>query len=170
VEEMKTGTLKELDVKPGDVVECVTGSWHTSKGQRYTINSECDILNYSNGKTNESTFRLIPRATHEPKTWAEMTPEEKGALLLAHHEGADIEVWVVDHDFSGWLPARKPRWHDCLCYRVRPEPVRGVVTMAGYIDRGYFHVRSGVNDTHRITFDLIDGEPDCDSIKMERIT
>jgi hypothetical protein len=23
--------------------------------------------------------------------------------------------------------------------------------------------------THRITFDLIDGEPDCDSIKMEKL-
>lgn len=26
-----------------------------------------------------------------------------------------------------------------------------------------------MNHTHRITFDLIDGKPDCGSIKMEKI-
>jgi hypothetical protein len=166
---MQTGTLKELDVKPGDVVEWIKYEHvglHTLdfvSGGDFVFDTRRGPFTHNVNDPDE--FRIISRAT--PKTWAEMTPEEKGALLLAHHENPGSVEFLFNEE---WTVLKGLGWLDDMRYRVRPEPVREVVTMAGYIDRGYFHVRSGVNDTHRITFDLIDGEPDCDSIKMERIT
>ena len=59
------------------------------------------------------------------KLWKDMTPEEKGALLLAYHEGKVIEhtLWSG----NGWFEIRKDYegrvgWYDDLAYRVKPEP------------------------------------------------
>lgn len=115
--------------------------------------------------------------TDNPKTWGEMTDAEKGALLLAHHEGKVIEY----HNFYG-------KWKTCFsgacvpfrdsgtAYRVRPEPKRETVTMfgadfgKGKTIRWAYSMSGHIGpDTHRITFQTIDGEPDCNSIRMERI-
>jgi hypothetical protein len=167
---MKIGTLQELNLKPGDVVECVTAKTKAfTPGCRYKVFEKRGLVKVHDDDgypvhSSTSEFQLV---TGQPLTWAEMTPEEKGALLLARHEGKVIEYW---QEPVGWLDVTTVcSWSDQYAYRVRPEPVREVVTMAGYIDRGYFHVRSGVNDTHRITFDLINGKPDCSSIKMEKL-
>lgn len=104
----------------------------------------------------------------KPKKWGEMTPEEKGALLLAHHEGKEIQFLS---SYRGWEEA-EPRWSAWLPYRVKPEPKRETVTL---LTAHYFGWVAeppqyrGDSDTHRITFDLIDGEPDCTSIRMEKI-
>ena len=95
--------------------------------------------------------------------WKDMTPEEKGALLLAHHEGQVIEVWS-----SGWRETQ-PSWCDRLAYRVKPEPYRKqVVLYFGELRVGALVSRVRT-DTHRITFDLVGGKPDCNSVKMEKI-
>ena len=95
--------------------------------------------------------KIVAEWTDQPKLWRDMTPEEKGALLLAHHEGKVIEA----NEGDGWFDAH-PYWAPNSAYRVRPEPKREVAKL--YAQPGY-----------RITFDLVDGEPDCASIKMERI-
>jgi hypothetical protein len=154
---MQTGTLKELDVKPGDVVECVYGGPNAESGRKYTINDYGDIKYYATGDTNVSHFRLISRASEAPKTWAEMTPEEKGALLLAHHEGKVIEVYGGN---GWWSPCNL--WADEDAYRIRPEPVREVVKLAVWRNEGHFYEDVG-------TIEIVDGIPDCDSINMERI-
>ena len=59
-----------------------------------------------------------PDAT--PKLWRDMTPEEKGALLLAHHEGRVIEVWRYDDKWVG----TEPHWNGFNFYRVKPAPPR----------------------------------------------
>ena len=109
--------------------------------------------------------------TDTPKLWRDMTPEEKGALLLAHHEGKVIEYaepdypkdWLVDYYFD---PEKEPT----LCYRVRPEPKRETVTLYGQqVTNPHYNPHQCRHDTHRITFDLIDGKPDCASIKMEEL-
>ena len=79
----------------------------------------------------ESVSRLscpLDRDEDTPKLWGDMTPAEKGALLLAHHEGKVIEwnIPVSDHtgEIVGW------KWVECenvgyspkFAYRVRPEP------------------------------------------------
>ena len=80
-----------------------------------------------------------------PTLWADMTPEQKGARLLAKDREA---------------------------YRVNPEPKRETVTMSGY-NVGYWYFGSEClidRDTHQITFDTINGEPDCTTIRMDRLT
>jgi len=105
----------------------------------------------------------------DPIKWKDMTPEQKGALLLAHHEGKVIETyrsgwWIVDDD---------PSWIDYCAYRVKPETVVEVVTMYGGYKKGTGWVFSSTHQsdaTHLIKFSLINGEPNCESInKMEEL-
>jgi len=104
----------------------------------------------------------------EPKLWRDMTDAEKGALLLAHHEGKDIEAWLYGDKWK----VSPPEWDQHNAYRTKPEPKRETVALYG--SKGALWIFgpriSGAYDTHRITFNLIDGEPDTASIKMETIT
>ena len=102
----KTGTLKELGVKPGDVVE-----WLFNKST-HIITSKNIGLMYCND------YRIISRAAETPKLWHDMTPEEKGALLLAEHDSGDIE-----HHCDGmWVPKKKlQKFLAFHAYRVKPE-------------------------------------------------
>ena len=55
---------------------------------------------------------------------------------------------------------------------MKPEPERETVTLEGNNSKSLgwiFGSRHPQNTTHRITFDLIDGEPDYSSIKMEKL-
>lgn len=127
----KIGTLKELGVKPGDVVEYVQGynGWYPEfVGHKYTIDeygdpihNECEGKSFCGGCLHK--FRLISRAAETPKLWRDMTPEEKGALLLAHHEGNVIE-WVsggkVRRSDEGYTPC----WDDPYAYRIKPDRVK----------------------------------------------
>lgn len=107
------------------------------------------------------------------KVWKDMTPEEKGALLLAHHEGKEIEYWYSDG--SGWQtcfgnqePGRTPQF----AYRIKPEPKFELVEMGVINNRNGWQAYTcltKISPSHRITFNLIDGVPDCSSIKMEKL-
>lgn len=125
----KIGTLKELGVQPGDVVECVLGlsSASISIGGKYVIEIDptdgeisyrdddgdwCDLF--------EDVFRIISRATETTKLWRDMTPEEKCALLLAHHDGKVIE-WVSGGKVRRSNEGYTPLWGDIYAYRVKPE-------------------------------------------------
>lgn len=96
-----------------------------------------------------------------PKLWRDMTPEEKGALLLAHHEGKRIQIYT---NTEGWYTFEYGvTWADDCAYRVKPEPVKPVVeTVEVYGGKafGYWSFGSGSleDDTHKITLTLIDGE------------
>ena len=54
-----------------------------------------------------------------PKTWGEMTEAEKGALLLAHHEGKVIQTRAPDE--TSWVDIEPSFDGTTLAYRVRPE-------------------------------------------------
>ncbi len=155
----EVGTLKELDVKPGDVVECVRGKVYADTGYKYTVNAEYEVNGRKIENIDSSQFRIISRATQTPKLWRDMTDAEKGALLLAHHEGKVIEVWR--RGSGGW--ATFPEcFHENEAYRVRPEPKVEVVDV--------FWKRGETGYNHKIgTMNLIDGKPDCASIKMEEL-
>ena len=71
----------------------------------------------------------------------------------------------------GWVTC-EPQWRLHYPYRVKPQPpapvVETVTLLTGAVydwcaDRDY---QCGTKNTHRITFDLIDGVPDCASIRM----
>ena len=179
----KVGTLTELGLKEGDVVECLYSySFTRSKrlwieGKMYTAPNdgtlECDGTNPQ--RSSVSKFRIISRASQEPKTWGQMTDEEKGALLLAKHEGKVIE----------WLDTKgaSDNWMECpnIClwdgefdgigfaYRVKPEPVVETVVMYASDKMKGFGLCRGPNSVHKLTFKKIDGEIDYKTAKMVKL-
>jgi hypothetical protein len=173
-------TLKELDVKPGDVVQAKGGNF-----VKIAIGPSGEYLRASDMAGLNSTGRiwcLVSRATPpsdaepvtsytggSPSLWRDMTPEQKGALLLAHHEKpGSVEFWNV----TIWETLKGLGWMDDYAYRIKPEPKREAVTMVGGQANGwgfYQQQKRAINTTHRITFDTIDGKPDPASIKMEEL-
>lgn len=172
----EVGTLRELGVKPGDVVEWEGQKFTVMAGKPYDYYSgvwaSLEIPWKEGGKwisEAAENCRIISRASDTPKLWRDMTPEEKGALLLAHYEGKVIECWQFGHHF--WLEVIDPNFCEDCAYRVKPEPKVEVVT--GVYWREFNEPRIScmavTGATHIITFKVIDGEPDCASIKMEKI-
>ena len=165
---MKTvGTLKELDVKPGDVVE-----WRSGIAGVANFSYTVGIGNYgffvdaSDGKrlSGGTNWHIVSRSADTPKLWRDMTPEEKGALLLAHHEGRDLEYWR--RGSGGWASCPSLGIYDNKAYRIKHEPKVETVTIYGRPDVQWV-LEQCKHDTHKITFTTIDGKPDCASIKME---
>lgn len=110
----------------------------------------------------------------EYKTWGEMTREEKGELLLAHHDSKVIQSSLTANT---WHNISEPMWYNEQVYRVKPEPVVETVVMYGRNDRqgdaqdwtmGSASVPWTL-DTHKITFNVVDGVADCSSVKMEEV-
>ena len=168
------GTLEQLQAQIGDVVEGVTSPGiHTLGDPSGTGFSYVDENLDSLGT--QPRFKLISRANpdqSEPKQWQHMTPEEKGALLLAEHEGKVIEYFNGKH----WhvMPPHS-YWYTYQAYRIKPEPVRETVPLYGVVtDDGDVMFRKDVKPhkigaTLVITYEVEDGEPDCASVKMEKI-
>lgn len=109
-----------------------------------------------------------------PKTWGEMTPEEKGALLLAHHEQMQLELYsTLD---KVWQAVRSPSWSGHSAYRVKPEPKRKTVRLFGYgtfanvLREDYWTEDEPGVAKYAITFDTLDGKPVLNSIRMEALT
>lgn len=94
--------------------------------------------------------------TNEPKPWRDMTDAEKGALLLAHHEGKEIEIY----NGSDWFPTNtwnSIMWKPNRCYRVRPKPKRTTLKLYMGTDLALRHIG---------TIDVVEGgEPDFTTIK-----
>lgn len=125
-------------------------------------------------------FRVKPETKEETmKLWKDMTACEKGALLLAYHEGKTIEYHYLTD--KNWNEAKKGvrsnlGWIDNYYYRVKHVPVVTEVVRYGHVAVDadycggfyYYHVKD-YQHTHKITFNLVDGEPDCNSIKMEKL-
>lgn len=161
---MKVDTLQNLNVKPGDVVECVNSeSRYFTTGKYYDISVGGKIACDDGGKcfNTISTFRIFSRESDKPKTWGEMTDEEKKVSYVMS------AIEYIDESFDSDLAKRM---RDEL--GIKPDPVRDTVELQGVIDSNnpYFERKcDGYTYTHRITFDTIDGEPDCGSVKMEKI-
>ena len=107
-----------------------------------------------------------------PTLWRDMSAAEKGALLLAQHEDRGIEVL---HQLLGWVPYQGLGWvpyqgslRQDRAYRIKPEPKVVKHYWTGTADGG-FAGTDDLQDTHMITFNTVDGEPDLSSIKMEKI-
>jgi len=91
--------------------------------------------------------------------------------LLDWVNGGTVQCWQDGDVPEYWADIDDPNWMDDCKFRIKPEPKRETVklSMSGSsigFDQLYQHVSI---PTHRITFDMIDGKPDCGSIRMERI-
>jgi len=128
--DMQTGTLKELDVKAGDVVECVgIMDGNAGLGEVMTINSDGDACKAGFGlfdpiydERYNRTYRIISRANTTPTTWAEMTDAEKGAILLAVHNGSDIEAIDPADEWDTWETVGAYSFGERIAYRIRQTP------------------------------------------------
>ena len=117
------------------------------------------------------------RNEDKPKIWRDMTPEEKGALLLAHYEGKNIEVFGC-HYLDEWYENDELCFDADCAYRIKPEPKRKTMTAKLCIDSygTSLHMRPDYGDNYgdhafyfTLTFDTIDGKPDPASIKIEGV-
>lgn len=120
--------------------------------------------------------------TDKLRPWGELTDQEQGALLLAHHRGEEIEYFGCYS--REWNVIVDPAWRDELLYRVKPKPVVETVTLYG---RGHpmenigpwiFHTNNRYPaDKYRLTLtakndEFITGvftDEDDNMIKLERI-
>jgi hypothetical protein len=162
--EQEYKTLPQLNVKPGDVVEY-------KEGGKYTISNKPQHLIWTDGSENKykvwdyGLFRIVSRAD-TPKRWNDMTTEEKGALLLAKHEGKVIEYSFFGS--GGWIIPMGEIGRHTGYYRIKPN--NETVSFKGYVEDGvFFRGRNSSKPEVKITFDLIDGNPDVTSIKMEEL-
>jgi hypothetical protein len=101
---------------------------------------------------------LIAEWADEPTLWRDMTPEEKGALLLARHEWKMIQC---SFDGGPWSDCEGGvLWLGGMSYRVKPEPAVETVTLfGGYVGEvwGFADFRMAA-DTHKLALTIIDGE------------
>lgn len=167
------GNLSELGLQVGD-----TYTSNSSFDTTYTVDGiipdgliigwdgDDPVTNYrAYFRSEKHIYRIKKRATSKPKLWRDMTAEEKGALLLAAHEGNVIEAHC---DKKGWVTIY-PSCDSDLAYRIKPEPKVETVTLYGCGYEWWQAEKACSEDTHRITFQTIDGKPDCASVKMGAI-
>lgn len=102
----------------------------------------------------------------QKKTWGEMTPEEKGALLLADYEGKTIEFFLSGSTI--WRTTYTPQWCSESVYRVKPLPVVETVEMYSVGGDCFTDYRQA-NDKYKITYQTVDGEPDWSTLKGETL-
>ena len=100
----------------------------------------------------------------EKKPWKNLTDEEKGKLLLAHHESKTIEQYITENELpGGWYARSFPNFDvESSIFRVKPEPKVEQIKLV-WSKQGFIYDHDFV-----ITFNLVDGEPDCSSIKMTK--
>jgi hypothetical protein len=115
--------------------------------------------------------------TDAPKIWLDMTPEEKGALLLAEHEGKAIEVFGLAYP-DEWYYENDPCFDDDSAYRIEPEPETMTAKLCIDACCTSLHMRPSYRAHHygegggfyfTLTFDIIDGKLDPSSIKIEEL-
>lgn len=152
---VKGKTLEELTLEVGQTYVCVHsayGRW--TEDEEYTVVDEGKLpANSGVGQWGSmSTFVLKDPS---PKTFGEMADEEKGALLLAHHEGETIQLLCS----GGWKLTKTPFFGSYNRYRVNPQPVEEKVVLFGhkYPTGWIFNERQFDKDTHKQTFTLVDG-------------
>jgi hypothetical protein len=167
-------TFEDLGYKAGDTVRCTGSNPYFDKyktGDIFTLelndygNIGIDLCNGSLGD-----WELV----YDPidLTWGDMTPEQQGALLLAHHQGKTIEMLLVYskvwHTLTG-----KPEFQPEYAYRIKPEPVVVHHEMHNRVHDGKlesFTKGKHFTSTYVLTYDTEDGVPVCSSVKLSKLT
>jgi hypothetical protein len=167
-------TFEELGYKAGDTVRC-TGSGEYFRGYKAGDVFTLELNIYGNigaGTCNGSLGDWELVCDPSDLTWGDMTPEQQGALLLAHHQGKTIEL--ISHASGMWVYSEYPQWTQDTSYRIKIVPV--VVQhlkysisspsgdIVGFSDSGY------LTSTHVLTYDTEDGVPVCSSVKLSKLT
>ena len=96
-------------------------------------------------------------------------PVEEGLLRDLNNKYGDWKLGQPSRDLP-WENLQVSRGPDgeIVAYRVKVEPKVETKTLYGRNDP-YWSDCKIEEDTHKITFTTIDGEPDCSSVKMEKL-
>ena len=170
----KIGTLDELNVKSGDVVEHTRtlNKYTVSETPKHLIDSFGSEYEYADGWIRPCTFRVVSRAQILQKFWKDLSDAEKGTLLLAYHNGEVIE-WARTRDGVFYMDSKKgtPIWDEEYIYRVQLKPkIETACFKISYsATLGIELTKSVCKAKYQFTFETIDGKPDCSSVKMEKI-
>lgn len=180
----ETGTSRELNVQPGDVVALLD-----DRDEEHFTCIACpprntdsfrDHWEFETALFRDEPVRIISRAKPTPDLTAITTPyglldEVYGpgtqAALRAH--GGPYEFFSMAGKWENPAYGR-PAWFVHQTYRVKPTPPAPkveTVTAGWNTAYGFFgHDPEGPGkNTHRITFDTRDGEPDCNTIRMVKL-
>lgn len=105
----------------------------------------------------------------QPKMWKDLTDTEKGALLLAYHEGKPIE-WFYDEALmhgSSTDKGSKPSWGDTCIYRIKPSPVIEEKEEELWWDEENTKFYWALGEKKfKLKYCLVDGKLDEDSVKV----
>jgi hypothetical protein len=167
-----TKTFEELGYKIGDTVRCTGSNPYFDKykvGDVFTL--ELNIYGNIGAGTCNGSLGDWERCDPSNLTWGDMTPEQQGALLLAHHQGKTIEL--ISHASGRWVYSEYPLWTQDTSYRIKPEPVVVHHKMHSRLHDGKLEsfTRGKCSDhTHVLTYDTEDGVPVCSSVKLSKLT
>ena len=168
---MEIGTLKGLNVQPGDVVEyagynkrrATVAGWHN--GRCYPTGAD-----FGGAISLDSTgaWRIVSRATPP----VDLTALEKpfGLLDAATQDALRAHGGKIEClEAHGWSETHWPTWQRHLTYRVKPAPKRETVTQDGWLcDDGDFWAGQQTDRTPvRRTFDRVDGQIDLSTYRVE---
>lgn len=156
--------FQELGFKVGDRVLC-TGVTQESYviGVTYTLkssdgDSRIPCIGHGNGYNGDW---LLVRDLH--KKWCDMSDAEKGALLLAHHNGELIEF----KSDNGTWKVLNPVWMGFCYYRVAPEPVTVEHKFYSNNDMNCWYKTKRCDSIRRMKYITVDGVIDSKSIKIK---
>jgi hypothetical protein len=167
-------TFEELGYKAGDTVRCAGSNpyfidkYKTGDVFTLELNGYGDIgIGLCDGS--QGDWELV--CDSSDLTWRDMTPEQQGALLLAHHQGKTIEV--KSFALGNWVPLHEPEWVSSAAYRIKPKPV--VVHYKRYAglysgDLGALSMCKNTGSDYVLTYDIEDGVPVCSSVKLSKLT
>jgi hypothetical protein len=167
-------TFEELGYKAGDTVRCTGSSPYFDMyktGDIFTL----ELNNYGSlraGTCNGSLGDWELVCDPSDLTWGDMTPEQQGALLLAHHQGKTIEI--KSHVSDRWIKVKQPMFtQSSYCYRSEVVPV--VVHHKRYAglckgDLGAIWKGQYSDAAYELTYDTEDGVPVCSSVKLSKLT
>ena len=186
--EMKTGTLKELNVQAGDVVRWPDGppqglitviSAEVSTEDAFAGQVRAELSGYGWGIFDGEIFTIISRAQEAPASLP-ITPDlPYGHVTLSDGRTVDLTANRVrcdlmdpeelqamkDHggpyeiwDEAKWREWCNPAWAAWSTYRVAPMPVVETVALYGKLYIGAFAIAQQEGDTHRITLTIQDGD------------
>lgn len=182
--DMKVGSLKDIGAMPGDTVELV----ENGIAQGHNVGSVGVVIikdgmlctkgeGMNRGDTSGHKFKIIKsyelpygHARLEDGSTVDLTAIEKPLGLLSEGVKAALLNCKLTYQYfsnKGWNESDNPIWTRSIAYRVKPQPKIETVTIrANDLSFGFQTVAV---QGHEITFNLIDGVPDCNSIKMEKL-
>ena len=166
-------TFEELGYKAGDTVRCTRDNPYFSG---YKVDDVLTLKLTSNGDLRSDMcngslgdWELV--CDPSDLTWGDMTPEQQGALLLAHHQGKPIQV--KSHASGRWVPVQRPMWTQETPYRIKLGPVVVHHKMHSVLYEGNitgFAEGKNTGSKHVLTYTSEDGVPVCSSVKLSKLT